>query len=208
MKREQARALLLAYFGRVAKYGRDRRQDHGRIGGAHHGTGLPESTADLAGRATAPSGPHLAMEVVLSISDFAAAALKRERLTSEGQKELVMLKTLAPEQWTPAEVEAHAYLTGELAMEAARCREEWGWFRFDGIEQKILEDCPDLAQVFGTRRNEGLPRNVSLTFKGLKAAQDFLREHPEWDENKPMSADLGQLELAGAPSWAKSDGLL
>ena len=199
---------LLSYFARVAKRS-DRRADVG-IGQAklNHATGLPESANDLAPRASAISGPRLALAVVLPMRGFAAAALSRTCRTQEGEEELVLLSRISPDDWTETETEQVEHLETAYAIAAARATEEHGWFDLDPISHMFADYAGEHGQT--CLKATGLPYKIAIRWPGLKFAMEWIAK----PENKAYAADPGLAfgmsaeARRAAPEWAKQEELV
>lgn len=199
---------LLSYFARMAKRS-DRRAGVG-IGQVklNHATGLPESANDLAARATALSGPRLALAVVLPMRGFAAAGLSRVCRTPDGVEELVLLTHIPPEQWTETETEQVNALETAYAMAAARATEEHGWFDLNPTAHMHNEYAGDNGKT--CLRETGLPYKIAIRYPGLKFAQEWIAkpENKAYANDPGLAFGMSAASRRQAPDWARQEELV
>jgi len=197
---------LLSYFARLTRRS-DRRGIFGTVP-INHATGLPESANDLVSRRDALSGPRLALECNVDLRGLAAATLRRETETSEGERELVLLRHIPSVDWTDLEAEHVDHFELDLAMAAASAAEEHGWFDLDPLSHLYNDYAGDNGKT--CLKQGGLPKRVAIRWPGLKFAMEWVKrpENKAWDKDPDRSDGMSAEARRNAPEWAKAEGVV
>jgi hypothetical protein len=192
----EAASALLAFFGQLAL---SPLTDRSKTGIAHLDplTGQPRTSADQLSIAEGVGGAELAMQTWIVPRRFAAGFVRRAS-TDPSDKHGIALATLADSLWT-AQERAEVYETIQLVKRAVhRLHEAAG--AFDPQPPDLMDGTP-----LPLDPQDGMTDGFKITWKGLKLAREFAREHPEikWESLSPEN-DFGAEAWRLAPDHIRA----